>query len=659
MSNAAAPPPRSLWAGLIQGLARHQDLVLVLLVVAVILLMLFPLPYWVMDGLIAFNIGLSVLVLMVAIYVPEALGLSTFPSLLLFTTLLRLGLNIASTKLILLHAHAGQVIETFGRLVVGGNFVVGGVVFIIITVVQFIVIAKGAERVAEVGARFTLDAMPGKQMSIDADLRAGIIGADEARLRRRHLERESQLNGGMDGAMKFVKGDAIASLIISMVSIVAGIAIGTMMMGMGVGEAAARYAILTVGDGMVSQIPSLFVSIAAGVLITRVAGAERQASNLGRDIGEQLVAQPKAMIITGAILLACMALPGFPRVQFLLLALLIGGAGAYLTLSRTGRQRQQMATMQTFRRDGSRELPPMIEPRPPLGTVPLLLRVSPALAMRLRAPVMEEAMTPMRLALQEEVGVPFPGLRVVSHAALADLSFQMLVHGVPAAAEAVDDEALSAAQAASPEALIARRVDSAVRGNVVSFMGIQEAKVLLARAEADYPDVVAEVNKTLPLQRIAEVFRRLIEEGLSVRDLRAILEALIQWGPKEKDVIMLTEHVRIALSRQLTHFYAGESGELQAVLLAPRIEDAMRHAIQQAGGAGYVPAIDPDETQRLCEQITGIAARGTGRPVLVTHFDIRRYIKKLLEPHLPALPVLSFQEISPQAKLEPLGQVDG
>ena len=657
MSDAAVSPPPSPWAGLLQALARHQDLVLVLLVVAVILLMLFPLPYWVMDGLIAFNIGLSVLVLMVAIYVPEALGLSTFPSLLLFTTLLRLGLNIASTKLILLHAHAGQVIETFGRLVVGGNFVVGIVVFVIITVVQFIVIAKGAERVAEVGARFTLDAMPGKQMSIDADLRAGIIGADEARQRRRHLERESQLNGGMDGAMKFVKGDAIASLIISMVSIVAGIAIGTMMLGMGVGEAAARFTILTVGDGMVSQIPSLFVSIAAGVLITRVAGAERQASNLGRDIGEQLVAQPKAMIITGAILLACAALPGFPRLQFLLLALLIGGAGTCFTLSRAGRQRQQMATMQTFRRDGSREAPPMIEPRPPPGTVPMLLRVSPALALRLRAPAMEEAMTPVRMALQDEVGVPFPGLRVVVHPVLPDQAFQMLVHGVPAAVEEIGAQA-------SAETLIAGRVDATVRAHVVSFMGIQEAKVLLARAEADYPDVVAEVSKTLPLQRIAEVFRRLIEEGLSIRDLRAILEALIQWGPKEKDVIMLTEHVRIALSRQLTHFYGGEAGELEAVLLAPRIEDAMRHAIQQAGGAGYVPAIDPDETARLCEQIREIAAKGTGRhggegPVLVTHFDIRRYMKKLLEPHLPTLPVLSFQEISPQAKLEPLGQVDG
>jgi type III secretion protein V len=652
--------PRNHMARLLRGLANHQDLVLVMLVVAVIMLMLFPLPYWAMDALIAFNIGLSVLVLMVAIYVPEALGLSTFPSLLLFTTLLRLGLNIASTKLILLHAHAGQVIETFGRLVVGGNYVVGGVVFLIITVVQFIVIAKGAERVAEVGARFTLDAMPGKQMSIDADLRAGMIGAEEARQRRRHLERESQLNGGMDGAMKFVKGDAIASLIISLVSIVAGIAIGTMMMGMSVGEAAARYAILTVGDGMVSQIPSLFVSIAAGVLITRVAGNEQQVSNLGRDIGGQLVAQPKALMITGGILLACALLPGFPRVQFLLLALATGGAGAYLTLSLKGRQRLQMATIQTYRRDGSREVPPMIEQRPPPGSMPLMMRVSPALAARLRAPAVEEALTPMRLSLQEEIGLPFPGLRVVVHPPLEDLALQMMVHGVPLRVSMASPDALAEEGLASPEHLMAREVEAAVKGHAISFMGIQEAKVLLARAEADYPDVVAEVNKSLPLQRIAEVFRRLIEEGLSIRDLRGILESLIQWGPKEKDVVMLTEHARIALNRQISHRFGNEQGEIEAVLLAPRIEDAMRQAIQDAGGAGYVPAIDPDETQRLCEQISEIAAKATlGTAVLVTHFDIRRYMKKLLEPHLPQLTVLSFQEINLQAKLLPLGQVEG
>jgi len=209
------------------------------------------------------------------------------------------------------------------------------------------------------------------------------------------------------------------------------------------------------------------------------------------------------------------------------------------------------------------------------------------------------------------------------------------------------------------EQLIARHVDAAIRGNVTQFIGLQETKVLLARAEADYPDVVAEVNKSLPLQRITEIFRRLIEEGLSVKDVRTILEAMVQWGPKEKDVILLTEHARIALGRQVTHKYGGESGVIEAILLAPRIEDAMRHAVQQAGGGGYVPAIAPEEAQRLCDQITEIAGRATRPPVLATHFDIRRYIKKVIEPYLPAMPVVSFQEINARAQVTPIGQVDG
>ncbi|MBU6494753.1 MAG: FHIPEP family type III secretion protein, partial [Burkholderiales bacterium] len=307
------------------SLSRNYDLVLALFVAAVVALFVLPLPTAMMDALISINLAASILLLTVSTYLPSAVSFSSFPALLLFTTLFRLSLNIASCKLILLHANAGHIIDTFGRLIVGGNVVVGGVVFLVIAVVQFIVIAKGSERVAEVGARFSLDAMPGKQMSIDADLRAGVISSDEARHRREMLEQESQLHGAMDGAMKFVKGDAIAGIIIAFINIVAGIAVGTLMHDMSVGGAIHRYSVLTVGDGMASQIPSLLVSIAAGIVTTRVATRDARERHLGEQIGAQVAAHPRAMVIAALVLLSFLLVPGFPKWAFGALALILGG----------------------------------------------------------------------------------------------------------------------------------------------------------------------------------------------------------------------------------------------------------------------------------------------------------------------------------------------
>ncbi len=307
-----------------------------------------------LDTLIAVNLALSVVLLMVSLYVNSPLGLSTFPSLLLFTTLFRLSLNIAATRQILLHANAGEIIFTFGNLVVGGDIIVGIVVFLIIAIVQFVVIAKGAERVAEVGARFTLDAMPGKQMSIDADLRAGLIDKEEARTRRSLLERESHLYGAMDGAMKFVKGDAIAALIIAAVNIIAGICVGTLRKGMEFSAALDTYSVLTVGDALVSQIPSLFVSIAAGVLITRVADpGRRQGTGLGDEIAEQLRAHPRALMIAGTVIVGLMLVPGFPKLQFLLIAAVVGLVGYSLLPSRRRYSVPGETPMPSMQRAGS------------------------------------------------------------------------------------------------------------------------------------------------------------------------------------------------------------------------------------------------------------------------------------------------------------------
>jgi type III secretion protein V len=310
---------------LVLTVTRYNDIILAALVVAIISLMILPLPTPVVDALIATNLGLAVTLLMLSMYIPSALSLSTFPSLLLFTTLFRLALNITTTRLILLNADAGAIIFTFGDFVVAGNFVVGGVIFLIITIVQFLVIAKGSERVAEVAARFTLDAMPGKQMSIDADMRAGSIDMDEAKSRRTAVEKESQLYGAMDGAMKFVKGDAIAGLIITVINILGGLTVGTLQKGMSAGEAVQTYSLLTIGDGLVSQIPALFISITAGIIVTRVSTEE--SPDLGGDIGIQILSQPKALLLGGVLLLAFALIPGFPKLQFIVLGLVVGGIG--------------------------------------------------------------------------------------------------------------------------------------------------------------------------------------------------------------------------------------------------------------------------------------------------------------------------------------------
>ena len=313
--------------------SRFNDIVLAFLVVTIISLMIVPVPSYMVDALIAVNLTISVVLLMMSLYIPNVLAFSTFPTLLLFTTLFRLALNITTTRMILLHASAGEIIYTFGQFVVGGNFVVGAVVFLILLIVQFLVITKGAERVAEVAARFTLDAMPGKQMSIDADMRAGSIDMDEAKRRRSNLERESQLYGAMDGAMKFVKGDSIAGLIITAINIVAGIIIGVTQKNMELGKAVTTYSILTIGDGLVSSIPSLLISITSGIIVTKVGSAD--GAILGRDIGSQVLGQPKAMLVGGFMVIGLMLMPGFPKIPFLVLAALTLGIGYSLNFAKT------------------------------------------------------------------------------------------------------------------------------------------------------------------------------------------------------------------------------------------------------------------------------------------------------------------------------------
>ncbi|WP_027210512.1 type III secretion system export apparatus subunit SctV [Burkholderia sp. WSM2232] len=680
-----------------------------LLVVAIISLMILPLPPFLIDILLAINITISVTLLMVTMYVPNVVSLSVFPSLLLFTTLYRLSLNIASTKSILLHADAGNIIESFGELVVGGNLVVGMVVFVIITTVQFIVIAKGSERVAEVGARFTLDALPGKQMSIDADLRANLLTPEEARRKRATLAVESQLHGGMDGAMKFVKGDAVAGLIITLINIIAGIAVGVAYHEMSAGEAANRFSILSVGDAMVSQIPSLLLSVAAGVMITRVSD-ERDARplSLGDEIGRQLSASARALYFASLLLLGFAAVPGFPSALFLLLAAILAFCGYRLGKSKPAATTHAGEAVNAMQRAGSKAETPAILTRAPQFTCPLGVRISPDLVARLSTTALDRSFETERARLQEYLGLPFPGITMWTSDALPASSCELLMHDVPycaielppgkvmlpdpaltgsheaarADAEALaargdaraekrrgldggpgptwwlDEKSLPPKQAAwRAEQVIAHASVAMLRKHASLFLGIQEVQWILDQQNAEYPGLVAEVQKVLPPQRIADVLRRLLEEQIPIRNVRNILESLVVWGAKEKDMLMLTEYVRGDLARFLAHRAAGAGRQLPAVLFDLPVEQHIRQAIKQTPTGNFL-ALPPDEVGFLIDRIQSFVGDTPRDGVaLVTSMDIRRYVRRMIEARLGWLAVYSYQELGEHVELQPLGRV--
>jgi type III secretion protein V len=649
-SSAAVQTALGARLGRLFGQGRLQDALLALLAIAVISLMVLPLPAALLDALISINIGLSVLLLMMAMYVRSPLALSTFPTLLLFTTLLRLSLNIASTRSILLHAHAGQIIETFGKLVVGGNVVVGIVVFLIIAIVQFIVIAKGAERVAEVGARFTLDALPGKQMSIEAELRAGLIDKEESQTKRNLLQRESQLYGAMDGAMKFVKGDAIAGLLIALVNILAGISIGVAMNGMPFAEALGTYTILTVGDGLVSQIPSLFVSLAAGVLITRVAANDDSPNaSLASEIGGQIIAQPKALLVTAFVLFLFIAVPGFPKWQFLFWALVLG-AGGWFTHRLIARNAQKDPMSDAgLQRDGQLRAKTSADLQRGLVTsYPLSLSLSPSFRADIDTGRIMAQIDDARQSVTRRLGVPFPGVHLGVDASLPAQGFCIRVNEVP----------VHSAQGETAQ--VGAALSLAMSRHAGDFLGLQETKDLLNEAQRSFPDLVAEAQRVVPVPRLTQVLKRLVEEDVSVRNLRDILQALIEWSPKEKDPVALTELVRNALALQLTWQYGGSQKIIYAITLSGEVEDTLRASIRVTPGGSYL-ALEPQEQEQLAGRIADLAAaakRPDGAPVCVlASMDIRRHVKRMIELRHQQLGVMSYQDLTAEAKVVAVGLV--
>lgn len=630
-------------------LSRYTDIALVAGIVAIIALMIVPLPNWAIDILVAVNISGGILLLLLAIYISSPLEFSVFPSVLLISTLFRLALSIATTRMILLHGEAGHIIQTFGDMVAGGNLVVGLVVFLIITVVQFIVIAKGSERVAEVAARFSLDAMPGKQMSIDSDLRSGLIDKDEARRRRRMLENESKLNGSLDGAMKFVKGDAIAGIIIIIINLLGGLTIGVLQQDMTLSDAAVKYSILTIGDGMVSQIPALLGAMSAGLLVTRTTDDEHD-KHLGDAIGRQLTAKPRVLLMGGGLCVLFSAVPGFPTVVFMALGLAFFAAGFMLTPSLRARWEKlaQPTLSAVMRRSPTAPVLMSAEAVQVRPTVPLLLEVPVG---RLDAQESHSLLAGLEGVLdhfQLNLGMRLP--RIDVHAMRPDEDkpavWRLLAYEVPIAEGELQQE--------DTVPSLVNEVRESLRRHVNLFMGTQEANLLLTRAAIDLPDVVKETLRALPLARVAEILRRLVEEEVAIRNLRDILETLADTAQREKDVYALTELTRIGLKRQISHRYAPD-GHLRAVLLEPALEEMLRNAIRHNSGAQQL-ALDPLEMSRLMTRFRNVVQ--VFKPAaIVTAVDIRRHVRKLIEQDCFDVPVLSYHELLPSLQLEALHRV--
>lgn len=686
--------------------AARTELVAAVMVVAIVVVMVLPIPVVVLDVLIALNLAVSALLVVLAIYLPGPLAFSSFPSVLLLTTLFRLAISVATTRQILLTGDGGHIVETFGRFVAGGNLVVGMVVFLIITIVNFLVVTKGCERVAEVAARFSLDGMPGKQMSIDSDLRAGLIDQNEARRRRSVLEKESQLFGAMDGAMKFVKGDAIAGLLIIFVNLIGGLVIGTMQRGMPAGEAAALYCILSIGDGLIAQIPALLISVAAGMIITRVVQSDDKTTNIGRDIIDQVTSQPKALGIAGGMMLVFATVPGMPTSTMVVLgALLLLGAlfklraGNKTEQDDTDADRDALGTsfsdMNLSKFEDDQELDDLSGFS---AFNPLVLDVPAELPVDQRTQLVN-AVRDARNRLVTKLGAPIPALSVRLNPATPADKLQILINQVPVLSHQIRPGQICIRESATnlenlgvpievdPDrttgfqrvwadesqserllecgigfwdgaSVLSQQAEDVLRRNIASFVGIQECAEILQEVEKAQPELVKEFNRVVPLSRFAEVLQRLLGEGVSVRNIKIILQSLIDWGQRERDVVTLTEHVRVALRQQISYQFS-QQGVLNVLLLDDELEDLVRSSIRQSSMGSFL-ALDPETAQTMVERIREIVADPAptaGFPVILTPVDLRRYVRKIVETDLFRLPVLSFNEIIPELSVQPLTRI--
>jgi len=686
--------------GLSYRITRQSDLVVALGVIGILFVMLVPMPARLLDILLSLNITFSLLTLLIVFYVTRPLDFSVFPSLLLIATLFRLALNVASTRRILLYGDqgeyaAGRVIYSFGKFVVGGNYVVGFVIFLILVVIQFVVITKGANRIAEVAARFTLDAMPMKQMSIDTDLNAGLITEEEAKARRAEIEREADFYGAMDGASKFVRGDAIASLIITAINIIGGFIIGVVQHGMSISEAARRYTLLTIGDGLVSQIPALIISTAAGVLVTR-AGEEM---DFGRSLTSQILFQPRAMAIASGVLLVLGLVPGLPKLPFLILSVVTGGL-AYLLM------RGEEATAPAQAEEEAKPSPQSeIEEVERMLDVDIMeLNIGYNLVPLVDASqngVLLERIKLIRRRCARELGIIVPLIRIRDDINLPPNGYAIIIkenvvakgevmlnhylaietgkvkekiEGIPTTeptnnlpAVWITPQNRERAQMAGymvvdPVTVIATHLMETIKKYAHELLTRQDVQRLLDRLRERYPALVDDlVPNVVPLGTVQKVLQNLLREGVPIRDMVTILETLADHAQTTKDPVLLTEFVRRALGRTICKELVDENGVLNVLTLSPEIEKAIADSIQERDGTTFM-ALHPETARRIVNGVANaIAKLGQlqTQPILICAEPlVRPFLKGLVERFIPGVVVLSYEEVPPEVEIRSMGTVE-
>lgn len=675
---------------------KMRDLTVLIGIIGIVLMMVIPINVHLLDFLLIINISLALVILLVGMNTQEALQFSIFPALLLITTLFRLALNVSTTRNILANGDAGSVVDTFGKFVAGNNLVVGFVIFLILVLVNFIVITKGSERVAEVSARFTLDAMPGKQMSIDADLNAGLINENQARERRQKIEREADFYGAMDGASKFVKGDAIAGIIMLIINIIGGLAIGMAMDGLPITEALSKYALLTIGDGLVSQIPALLISTSAGLIVTRAASE----GNLSTDIMQQITAHPKTLyIVAGTLFFLGLFTPINWFVPISLgLALVFAAFRMQRNLDRKQAQEEQMEEEQQIE-----------EVRSPESVISLL-QVDPIefefgyglipLADAQQGGDLLDRIILIRRQCALELGIVVPVIRIRDNIQLRPNEYmikikgnmvargELLLNHYLAMSPGVDDESISGIETkepafgfpalwideatkeraelsgytvVDPPSVVATHLTEIIKKYAHELLGRQETKALLDNIRETYPALVEElVPGILSVGEVQKVLAKLLREKVSVRDLVTILETLADYGTYSKDPDILAEYVRQALSRQITNQFASGGETLKVITVGPSLEKKIAESVQQSEQGTYL-ALDPTSSQliyhKLSEQVGKMVQSGH-QPLILTSPTIRMYLRQLLERTMQEIPVLSYSELEPSVEIQSVGVVN-
>ena len=678
----------------VKRLLSHTDLLAAVAVVCVVTMLVVPLPSALLDLLITLNISAALTIVVATMYLGKALDFASFPSLLLLTTMFRLAINVSVTRLILTTGNAGSVVKAFGSFVVGGNVVVGLVIFLILVVIQFVVVTNGAGRVAEVGARFTLDAMPGKQMAIDADLNAGLISDDQARARRSEISREADFYGAMDGASKFVKGDAMAAVIITAINLVGGIVVGMLQHGLGFGEATHQYSLLTVGDGLAAQIPALLISVATGIIVTRAASDR----DLGSDIANQILSQRRApMVAAGAIGLFAL-IPGLPKLPFLMIAAIFGAVGWAV---RNGMPEARDAAEATAKARAAELAAPASaqEPLAEVGVDALELAIGFGLVPLVNGGSLLRRVSMIRRQIAGDLGLVIPSVRIHDELGMESHEYVLKVRGsevtrgriMPGHLLAMDPGDASAALQGIPtrepafglaamwvhdsgraeaealgytvvdaESVIVTHLTETIRSHAAELLTRQDVRALLDKLKETNAAVVEEVvPDTLSLGEIQRVLQLLLSEGVPIRDLGTIVEAIGDKARITRDTNLLSEYARQALGRAITAPHLDEELRLRAITLDPAIEQEVATSITQTADGEYL-AMDPPRAQAIVGALRTQVEHATGRgarPVLLCSARIRRHLHRLIAQAQPHLPVCSYNEIAPGINVETIGVI--